>query len=719
VAQTTTPFYPELRGSPLPACALLFTLTAVAGFILGIDNAVVLPLLLTAGVLTAVAAWRPAIASWGLLLALLVAIPAVVVWLRTPVVLVFLAIAVGLAAVLIGLRAGLVAALVASLIVVQLPAFASLPLDPALQGVTLAMIWLTLGLALTAFPPFYGFVGWVREYYEKTQRQLTEAQDRKLALEQAMEDLSHANQQLTRLNQMAQGLRRAAEEARSAKQQFVANVSHELRTPLNMIIGFSEIILNAPQSYGRRIPGALLADLAVIQRNAAHLSELVDDVLDMSQIEADQMALTKEYAPFRGIVDAAATAVRPLFESKGLYLRTEIPDDLPPVFCDATRMREVMLNLLSNAGRFTEQGGVTVRAVRAGADLRVEVQDTGPGIAAEDLGKLFQPFSQADGSIQRRYGGTGLGLSITRRFIELHDGQITVASEQGVGAVFAFTLPIAPEAPYQIEATRWLEPDWEFKQRTRASRAPRATLRTRYLTLDPGEALTRLLTRHLPEAEIVPVGALEEARRLLAGEAGDVLLVNDPSVGDALLRLAAQEGLPPGTPAIVCSVPGVHEAAAALGVTERLVKPILREALLDALARVGASNGAVLIVDDEPDALQLFGRMLRTSGRDYRVLLARDGEEALVVLHEQRPDAILLDLVMPGMDGFQLLSALRGDPALASIPTIIISARDSLGQPIVSSALAVTQAGGLSAAQLLATIQFVTKSFSAAQMEKI
>jgi signal transduction histidine kinase len=257
---------------------------------------------------------------------LLLAIPATAVWLSEPLVLIFLAIAAGLAGVLISLRAGLATAILASLITIWAPTFTSLSPDAGVQGVTLVLIWSVLGLAALVYQPIYGFVEWSRDYYETAQRQLTEARDRKAALEQALDELAQANQQLSRLNRVAQGLRQAAEEARAAKQQFVANVSHELRTPLNMIIGFSEMILGSPRSYGRRIPGPLLADLAVIQRNATHLSELVDDVLDMSQIEADQMALAKEHVAFAGIVEAAATAVRPLFDSRGLYLQTEIQE---------------------------------------------------------------------------------------------------------------------------------------------------------------------------------------------------------------------------------------------------------------------------------------------------------------------------------------------------------------------------------------------------------
>ena len=172
-----------------------------------------------------------------------------------------------------------------------------------------------------------------------------------------LEDLASANVQLARLNQLAQGMRHAAEDARRAKEEFVANVSHELRTPPNMIVGFSEMMLQAPQTYGKKIPSALLADLAVIQRNSQHLSSLIDDVLDLSQIEVGKMALTKERVAFQEVVQAAVTAVRPLFDSKGLHLKTEVPGDLPLVFCDRTRIREVVLNLLSNAGRFTEHGG--------------------------------------------------------------------------------------------------------------------------------------------------------------------------------------------------------------------------------------------------------------------------------------------------------------------------------------------------------------------------
>ena len=198
---------------------------------------------------------------------------------------------------------------------------------------------------------------------------------------------------MAQLHRLAHDLRREAEEARRSKEQFVANVSHELRTPLNMIIGFSEMAMYSPETYGPNIPQALLADLEIVLRNSRHLSSLIDDVLDLSQIDAGQMALMKELTTLGEIIAAVATAVRPLFNSKGLYLRTDIPRNLPPLHCDRIRIRQVLLNLLSNAGRFTEKGGVWVGARQEGNQIVVSVADSGPGIKADEAAKVFKTVS--------------------------------------------------------------------------------------------------------------------------------------------------------------------------------------------------------------------------------------------------------------------------------------------------------------------------------------
>jgi CheY-like chemotaxis protein len=227
--------------------------------------------------------------------------------------------------------------------------------------------------------------------------------------------------------------------------------------------------------------------------------------------------------------------------------------------------------------------------------------------------------------------------------------------------------------------------------------------------VENGDSMQRLLSRYMDGAEIVPVASLEESIRELAEAPAQALLINEIDVGEALQRLNKSAGLPYGIPVFVCSVPGAEQAAGDLGVADYLVKPISRDRLLGTLDRMELPGKTVLIADDEPDALQLFWRMLASAGRGYRVLTAMDGHEAMHILRKQHPDVLLLDLVMPDMDGFQLLAAKNEDPVLRSIPTIVISARDPFGQPIVSNALAVTRGGGVSTPELLESIEALSK----------
>ncbi len=542
-------------------------------------------------------------------------------------------------------------------------------------------------------------------YYRQACDLLQEARDQHLALKQANLDLADAYQQLARLHDLLRASQAQAESARRAKEEFVAKVSHELRTPLNMIIGFSEMIVDAPRAYGSRLPPALLADLAVIQRNSQHLSSLIDDVLDLSQIEAGRMALTKERVAVAEILRAATEAVQPLFASKGLSLSLEVAPDLPLVLCDRTRVREVALNLLSNAGRFTETGGVTVRARRVGHDVQIDVIDTGPGVSDADRARLFQPFEQLDGSIRRRYGGSGLGLAISRGFVELHGGKMWLESTPGVGTTVSFTLPIDPPAPVVSSPARWLDPQWEHRQRTRRSLAPAPSVRPRLIVVESGDVLRRLLSRYLDGVEIIAAASLEEAQRAQKEALAQAWILNDSTASAASATWESLAGLPPDLPIIRCVVPGIEEAAGALGVAGYLVKPVSQQKLLAALDQLPHRVKTVLIVDDEPDAQRLFWRILATAGRGYRVLTAADGAQALQIMAEQRPDAILLDLMMPTLDGFAVLAAKNADDALRAIPTIVISARDPAGQPIVSQGVSVARRRGLALPELLACIE--------------
>ena len=466
--------------------------------------------------------------------------------------------------------------------------------------------------------------------------------------------------------------------------------------------------------YGENLPPALLSDIGVVHANSQILSKLVDDVLDMSQVEAGRMALSKEWVALPELIDAAVLAAHPLFQSRGFYLETAVAEDLPPVYCDSTRIREVVLNLLSNAGRYTEAGGVRIEARRNGADVVVSVTDTGPGIAPVDQERLFEPFQQLDNSPRRRHGGSGLGLSISKRFVEMHDGKMWLESQVGAGTTFFFSLPIATPAPTGTDGggdwRRWFNPyeSTEYRVRTRRSKAPGVRVLPRFVLLDPGKTLHRLFGRYVQGVETAPVSTVEEAVDELSVSPAQALVVNAAECEEAGTRHEMLDHLPFDTPTITCWVPGENEAARQLGVVHYLLKPVSRQSLLSALDGLEDEVKTVLLVDDRPEALRLFARMLASSERTYRVLRARSGQRALALLRQERPDVMLLDLVMPGMTGFQVLHEKSRDPEIRGIPTIIISASDPSGIPIVSDELTVRREGGLSARDLLSCIQAVS-----------
>ena len=334
-------------------------------------------------------------------------------------------------------------------------------------------------------------------------------------------------------------------------------------------------------STGLHCPPALLGDIEAIYANSKHLSKLVDDVLDLSQVEAGRMALGKEWTRLPETIRAAALAVGPLFQAKDLYLETECERDLPQVWCDSTRIRQVMLNLLSNAGRYTERGGVHVRAWRAREEVIVSVTDTGPGITAPDMKKLFEPFQQLDGSTRRRHGGSGLGLSISRQFVEMHRGKMWVESQPGRGTAFFFSLPLEAGSPTPADdgVLRWFHPDYSYQARTRRSKAVTSAAVPRFVLLERGQTLQRLFSRQMETVETVAAHTIEDAVDELSRSPARALVVNAAPFGEPLATKEQLAHLPYGTPAITCWAPGEEAAAERLGVVRYLTKPVGRETL--------------------------------------------------------------------------------------------------------------------------------------------
>jgi signal transduction histidine kinase/CheY-like chemotaxis protein len=613
-----------------------------------------------------------------------------------------------LAVILIGWPAGIVATLYAAAVPSALAAAGLAPELPWAQAAVLASLaalaalicWSTVNALLElAETALLGL--------ERAQVHVDEARSQRLELKQVEEDLLQATREQTRLLDRLKAMNQIAEEARQSKQEFIAKVSHELRTPLNMIIAYSELITQSPQLYGGRIPRALLADMAVILRNSQHLSKLVDDVLDLSQIDAGRMALSKSWIDLRAIANEAAEAVRPLFETKGLYLEIDAPESLPQVYCDPTRVRQVLMNLLSNAGRFTVEGGVRLHIWATEEQMRLAVEDSGPGIDPRDQGHLFEPFQQIDASLRRKHGGSGLGLNISKQFVEMHEGHIWLESQAGQGTVFHVSLPFAP-APVDdikpIAARRWVHPYDAYVPRTRPRVAPVPEVKARYVVMEYGHTLERLLTRYMGNAEVVRVHSLDEAQHVLSESPARAFVVNSALLPQHPWPDAGWGKLPYDTPLLACWLPS-DAAPEQLGVVQYLVKPVNHAHLEEAMLALGPEVRTVLVCDDEPDVLRLFLRMLAGLARGYQIFTATSGVEAMAALRELRPDAMILDLLMPEMTGFELLQEKAKEPELRNIPVIVASSLDPYNQPIMSNQLFVARGSGLSSRDLLQCIQ--------------
>ena len=571
-----------------------------------------------------------------------------------------------------------------------------------------------------------GLVGWLASHhmldvtqqavadYLGARHEVEDQQTQRLHLIQVQEDLAQANRELVRLSDRLKVMTQIAEGARKLKEEFVANVSHELRTPLNMIIGFSEVILKSPRVYGSRLPDALLADIRAIQRNSQHLAGLVNDVLALSQAESGRLVLMREWVAFGDLLTECADAVRVLFASKGLYLTVTLPEPPVTAFCDRLRIREVLLNLLSNAGRYTASGGVHLRGWRAEGNILVSVQDTGPGIPARDQLRIFEPFQQLDLGLQHKREGSGLGLSISKRFVELHDGKMWLESEYGSGATFYLSLPIdpLPEPLAPLHGAQRFNPYTQHEPRGRPVIAPLHSAPARFVILEDADQFNRLFKEFAPAAEVVRASDVDALVQASQRSPATAVVINTPDPRGALAEVRAAGGTPPNTPLVICWIPGERQIAREMGVFRYLVKPVTQEALLTALAEVAPDAQSVLVVDDNPEAIQLFTRMLTTEEKTLRLLRATNGQQALTIMRERQPDVVLLDLVMPEMDGFEVLREKQKDPAIRGLPALVVSSLDPAHGVVSANLLSVSRSNGLSGQEVVDCIQMISEALS-------
>ena len=647
----------------------------------------------------ALSRWRQVLGRWVTVLSPLLVIAPAHLWMGDTGLLVLAAIPVGLAIALITPSAATGIALGETGLLILAYRFGTVDAETLI--VALGALWSMLGLCYAVYRPMHQYAHYAWTYYRQAQDLVEESRDRRAELRQALDDLTHANRQIALANDKTASMRIIAEEAQKTKASFVAKVSHEFRTPLNMIIGLTDLLVETPEVYGDQLPTPLLEDLKIVHRNCEHLSSMVNDVLDLSQAEAGRLTLHREMVDLAEVIDSALVVVQPLLHKKGLDLQVHSSSDLPEVHCDRTRIRQVILNLVSNAARFTEQGGITVRAQEQGNQVVVSVSDTGPGIAEQDAERIFEPFCQAGRYPWRETGGSGLGLSISKQFVELHHGQIWLESQVGIGTTFFFDLPISEPIEPVARPERWISEDWIWRQRSTRAELPDAHYRPRIVVCDPAASLRHTCQRYAEDAEFVEVPSPAYILPALEECPAHAIVLNGNSQEQMNTLVGETLGTVSDTPIIGCAVPPQLERALDAGAQGYLIKPVTRSDLEQAIAQLEMPVQRVLVVDDSPDVLQLFTRMLLTIDETIEVHTASDGEQAIVELESDPPDLLLLDIVMPHMDGWQVLAQKNQDPRFREIPVIFLSAQDPAEQPLENKALLATIGGGLSLSKTL------------------
>jgi adenylate cyclase len=487
---------------------------------------------------------------------------------------------------------------------------------------------------------------------------ITELKDRELQLGELVDRLAEA--------------RDAAMEATVAKSRFLANMSHELRTPLNAVIGITEMLMEDAEESGDT---TVREPLERISRAGKHLLQLINEVLDLSKIEAGKLEISYQPVALTPLVDDVVAEVEPLAEKNGNRLVVECPPDIGAIRSDPTRLRQIILNLLGNACKFTERGSVTLSVGRSRANdhdwISICVTDTGIGMTKDQLGKLFQEFSQVDNSTTRKYGGTGLGLAISDRLCRLMGGSIEVESERGVGTTFTVRLPVDHPGLLDAAAIKTEPPT--------AAYTPART--NRVLVIDDDATVRNLMRRYLSREgfDVVTAGGgregLEFARELHPSVITLDVFMPDLD-GWSVLQEIKQDADLNRIPVIMMTIADEKQKGFTLGAAGYLTKPVDRAQLAELLNRFKAptTTPRVLVVEDNVTDREMMRRLL--VGEGWEVTVAVNGREALDCLERDHPDLVLLDLMMPEMDGFEFLAEFRKDSKFASTPVIVVTAAD-------------------------------------------
>ena len=461
-------------------------------------------------------------------------------------------------------------------------------------------------------------------------------------------------------------------DANRHKTVFLANMSHELRTPLNAILGFSELLIDFPD--GHFPDETRKRFLEQIHSSGKHLLGLINDILDLSKIEAGQMELRLQMVSVADVVGQVASTVEPLARQKQIHLEFEAAS-AGQILADEGKLRQMILNLVSNAIKFTSEGGsVAIKAVRVVDRMEIAVSDTGVGIAEEDLQRLFKEFQQVDSGVNRKQQGTGLGLALTRSFAILHGGNVRVQSEPGKGSLFTIDLPVEARSPHRAPGA--LNGD--------VVKTPADISRPLVIVVEDDPVAAELLTRQIERAgfrtEIARTGAeaVTMAKEHKPAAITLDILLPDVDGWEVLTRLKQDKGTS-DIPVVVVSVVDNPELGTALGALDYFVKPVDAKDLVNRLSTVnfkqrsGGRQTCVLVVDDEAANRDWLKHVLEPAG--FKVTLATGGQEAIELARSRKPDVVMLDLLMPEVNGFEVVEALGGHEATRSIPIMVLTAK--------------------------------------------
>jgi signal transduction histidine kinase/CheY-like chemotaxis protein/ligand-binding sensor domain-containing protein/protocatechuate 3,4-dioxygenase beta subunit len=532
-----------------------------------------------------------------------------------------------------------------------------------------------------------GLLGWAlvaRMLYARKRREAERLRQQLLEEEHAARQAAErARAEIEAKNLQLEKARQAADEANRTKSQFLANMSHELRTPMNAIIGYSEMLQEEAEDLGQK---NFIPDLQRIHGAGRHLLGLINDILDLSKVEAGKMTLYLEDFDVRRLVDEVAATVQPLVTKNSNRLEVNCPANLGAMHADVTKVRQTLFNLLSNANKFTSEGLIRLSVKRAdwqretkaeaplpdpASRLMFQVQDTGIGMTAEQMTKLFEAFQQADASTTRKYGGTGLGLAISRKFCRLMGGDITVQSEAGKGSTFTVTLPQRVQDPAVEPVAAGIPP----------RPTPHAPRLLTVLVIDDDaparELLRRTLTKEGFRVELAGDGhrGLELAKQLQP--AVITLDVMMPGLdGWAVLTALKADPATAAIPVIMISMVDDEHLGFALGAADYFTKPVDGRRLAEVLKQFhqAAPSHTVLLVEDDAQTRDMLRRTLEREG--WQVSEAVNGRVGLERVADGVPDLILLDLMMPELDGFGFMHELRQRPDCRHVPVIVITAKD-------------------------------------------